>query len=330
MRSLKDKMHFIVMGIVLLFTAIFILVFYTHAKPIIVANTEDKAKRDIALVEEIIDLKYPGSWDIKEGKLYKGETEINNNFAVVDDIKQLTGDACSIYLNSSCVSTTVIQSDCNVRAVGKPIPKDLSSKALNAGDYYFGEVDMSGQKLQTAYKPITNYDGQVIGVLSIGIARTLYNDVIVGSILKIGLTGLISALLLGLITRFLVTRKSFKSVWEVDAAGENSDREQVHRSDSEQHKNEVDDIELEIDEILHDIQDVPKGLNRITLREILLFLKESAAGNETTVKDVSEVISLSKVTVRRYLDYLEECGLVDVEQEYGSVGRPLKIYRLKD
>jgi methyl-accepting chemotaxis protein len=40
-------------------------------------------------------------------------------------------------------------------------------------------------------------------------------------------------------------------------------------------------------------------------------------------------MSLSTVTVRRYLDYMEECGLVDVEQEYGAVGRPLKIYRLK-
>jgi methyl-accepting chemotaxis protein len=44
---------------------------------------------------------------------------------------------------------------------------------------------------------------------------------------------------------------------------------------------------------------------------------------------VAEGASLSKVTIRRYFDYLEQCGLVEMEQRYGSVGRPLRIYRLK-
>jgi methyl-accepting chemotaxis protein len=83
-----------------------------------------------------------------------------------------------------------------------------------------------------------------------------------------------------------------------------------------------------LDTLLDWQQELPKGLNPLTLKEILLFLLEND-GDEVTVKDVSKSMSLSTVTVRRYLDYMEECGLVDVEQEYGSVGRPLKLYKLK-
>ena len=49
-----------------------------------------------------------------------------------------------------------------------------------------------------------------------------------------------------------------------------------------------------------------------------------------TVEDASNALSLSKVTVRRYFNFLEEYELVDIEQRYGTVGRPLKIYTLKE
>lgn len=90
---------------------------------------------------------------------------------------------------------------------------------------------------------------------------------------------------------------------------------------------EEKDVEW-LDSLLPTTIDLPKGLNRVTLKEVMLYMKQRE-GEEFTIQDVSEDLSLSKVTVRRYLDYLEQRGVVDVEQKYGSVGRPLRIYKFK-
>ena len=42
---------------------------------------------------------------------------------------------------------------------------------------------------------------------------------------------------------------------------------------------------------------------------------------------VADEMALSKVTVRRYLEYLEAIGEVRIEVEYGSVGRPSLKYK---
>lgn len=111
-------------------------------------------------------------------------------------------------------------------------------------------------------------------------------------------------------------------------------RLQVERTDDEPAPQGTAEIERKerdiewVNSLLPAASDLPKGLNRVTLKEVLLYMKERE-GEEFTIQDISEALSLSKVTVRRYLDYLEQYGLVDVEQKYGSVGRPLRIYKLK-
>lgn len=47
----------------------------------------------------------------------------------------------------------------------------------------------------------------------------------------------------------------------------------------------------------------------------------------TNSEELSENLKMSRVTIRRYLDYLEFTGRVIKEMEYGTVGRPGYLYR---
>ena len=71
---------------------------------------------------------------------------------------------------------------------------------------------------------------------------------------------------------------------------------------------------------------LPKGLNDRTLQQIQQFLK----GQEDPLssEEVAIGTGLARVTVRRYLDYLEKKGEIVMEIQYGSVGRPMNKYRL--
>ncbi|NRD77283.1 response regulator [Bacillus sp. BRMEA1] len=71
---------------------------------------------------------------------------------------------------------------------------------------------------------------------------------------------------------------------------------------------------------------LPKGLNDRTLKQILQFLKGQAS--PLSSEEVAAGTGLSRVTVRRYLEYLEKKGDIKMEIQYGSVGRPMNKYRL--
>ncbi|BAF59531.1 MAG: response regulator [Syntrophothermus sp.] len=73
---------------------------------------------------------------------------------------------------------------------------------------------------------------------------------------------------------------------------------------------------------------VPKGLNEVTLKQVFLYLlKEGVA---LSAEEVAEGVGLARVTARRYLDYMEKSGKVVLELQYGSVGRPVNRYRIKE
>lgn len=77
-----------------------------------------------------------------------------------------------------------------------------------------------------------------------------------------------------------------------------------------------------------DQSELRKGLCQNTLTSLYNCLKEQACEKQTC-ESISSRAGLSKVTVRRYLNYLIETGLVFSSIDYETGGRPRVLYRLK-
>ncbi len=75
-------------------------------------------------------------------------------------------------------------------------------------------------------------------------------------------------------------------------------------------------------------EELPKGLTEVTMKQVMLYLFKNR--RSLSAEDVAEGIGLARVTARRYLDYLEKTGKVKLEVQYGSVGRPINRYRIKE
>ena len=71
--------------------------------------------------------------------------------------------------------------------------------------------------------------------------------------------------------------------------------------------------------------DLPKGLSRETALAVLGILSKDEAISAT---ECAQRIGLSRVSARRYLEYLEQNAVVEVSLRYG-VGRPERLYRLR-
>jgi len=70
---------------------------------------------------------------------------------------------------------------------------------------------------------------------------------------------------------------------------------------------------------------LPKGMGRETLDAVVAAVR--AAGEGLSAAETAELIGASRITARRYLEYLADTGLVDRAPRYGGAGRPELEYR---
>jgi response regulator of citrate/malate metabolism len=70
---------------------------------------------------------------------------------------------------------------------------------------------------------------------------------------------------------------------------------------------------------------LPKGISAPTLGVVVEALRDS--GDDVTAVAVAERAGISRGTARRYLEYLESLGSVELSLRYGSAGRPEHRYR---
>jgi response regulator of citrate/malate metabolism len=102
-------------------------------------------------------------------------------------------------------------------------------------------------------------------------------------------------------------------------------RERIAASDAVVAQHEVDQLLSE----LHGAEraDLPKGMSRESLDAVVAALKGSAGDSGMSAAEVAEVLGASRVTARRYLEYLADAGLAVRQARYHSAGRPEVEYR---
>lgn len=74
--------------------------------------------------------------------------------------------------------------------------------------------------------------------------------------------------------------------------------------------------------------DFTKGFNKYTYRKIWSEINKTP-DEFTTAEELSEKIGIARVTVRKYLDYMDKEGKVKKTIEYGKIGRPQHKYSIK-
>ena len=118
----------------------------------------------------------------KNGKIYI----VNNNFEIVDGVRDLVGGAATVfqvYNGSFAVRISTNVKDTNgKRAVGTHLTDNVFDVAVKRGETYYGRRDLFGVNYVTAYEPIKDKDGSVIGVLFVGTEEGQTLDVVKKSI----------------------------------------------------------------------------------------------------------------------------------------------------
>lgn len=164
----------------------------------VIKSSHQKLQSDLLLGKAFLDEKIPGEWSIIGNNLYKGNQKINGNFAVVDELGSLTGDTVTIFQGNQRVATNVKKAD-GSRAVGTTVAQNVAEITLKEGKIYIGQAEVVGITNQTAYEPIKDATGQIIGIWYVGVPNIPYDQIALNfsnSILILGLLELLTAVVL--------------------------------------------------------------------------------------------------------------------------------------
>lgn len=73
--------------------------------------------------------------------------------------------------------------------------------------------------------------------------------------------------------------------------------------------------------------DLTKGLNRYTYDTVWQQVQQIGE-NYTTPEELGEILGIARVTCRKYLEYMNKEGKVQMLIEYGKIGRPQHKYKI--
>lgn len=164
-----------------------------------------KAKADLAAGYEIIEQQYPGEWRLEGDQLYKGETLMNENYQLVDKIGRLTqGNTVTIFAGDKRVTTNVMAA--GKRAVGTRVSGPVKETVLKKGKNFYGEADVVGHIYQTAYQPLRNAQGKIVGIWYVGTSMAFVDQMVSGITRSTTISFTIVGLILSLILFFFVLK----------------------------------------------------------------------------------------------------------------------------
>lgn len=78
-----------------------------------------------------------------------------------------------------------------------------------------------------------------------------------------------------------------------------------------------------------DYKELPKGLTKQTLQLIWQQIK-SLHGQAFTTDEMAKLVGVSRVSIRKYVMFLTEIGVLENEMVYQHVGRPVSKLRCID
>lgn len=208
--KLKKKIILVFASVLICFSIVLSLVVYNRITNIVDGSYISNIKSSSELGYLYFDSKYPGQWKIDNNKLYKGNVIINNNFALVDQIKGKTGFYVTIFMNDTRVATNVLTQE-GKRAVGTKASDEVINEVLKNGHVFTGQTKVAGKDSIVNYTPIKDSDGKVIGMWFVGADKTEENMKIL-NIMKIVLLAVALMLAVGVTASYILGSTISKAV----------------------------------------------------------------------------------------------------------------------
>ena len=195
--SLRNKAVLAVTAIVVVACVLMGTIGYLRVEDAFAKALEMKAESDVQSLSEILNDHYKGNWNLRDGKLYKGDTLMEDANEIVDSLSKVCNGKVTIFNGDVRVSTTVKDTS-GKRSVGtKASP--LVTKDVLQGKNFLGKANVMGEEHYAAYRPLRDENNKTIGMLFVGVSAhemdSVTNDFIFSTIIGVLVVVIVSIFL---------------------------------------------------------------------------------------------------------------------------------------
>lgn len=313
--KLGMKINLLFLGFMILFSVIVGLLVRDQVSVGIKEFAIEKAKSDMALSYRYIDSAYPGDWVVENEQLYKGDTLMNENFDLVDMIGTDTSGTVTIFLGDTRIATNVQVN--GKRAVGTQVSDKVKQIVLDRGESYIGEANVMGNVYQSAYMPLRNAGGEIIGIFYVGAPQSLIDEIL-SSFFAVFLMVLVGVLTVSTTAVLLFTRRMKKRLnamtTSLQQAGQGDFTHKVNDRTgdelttlAESFNSMTESLRTMLDEVVETSQQVAASSEQLSASSeqtslatetIALSIQDVAAGAEKSESSMhSSTAALDEVTI---------------------------------
>ncbi|MCY9376627.1 methyl-accepting chemotaxis protein TlpC [Bacillus sp. T17B1] len=238
----------------------------------------EKAKGDLALSSAYIDDVISGEWQIKNNKLYKGQTQINENEDIVDLLGEKTGDTVTIFQGDTRVATNVMKN--GERAVGTQASPKITDTVLKKGEPFNGQADVAGSSYQTAYMPLKDQNGNIIGMLYTGANQSILASLTQSLFTQFAIV-LVIVIIASVILVLLFTRRINKRLNALKCAFESAGNGDMTKEVSDKSGDELSELSVYYNKMRMKLNDTIQTVQQSALQLASASQQLSAGAEET-------------------------------------------------
>ncbi len=162
----------------------------------------ENVRNSLNVAREILHHYGGGKVYIKDGKLVLSglgaDYIVNNDYEIVDKVKSLVGGTCTIFQvqgNQAIRISTNVLNDAGDRAIGTTVSQSVYDAVVRQGKPFYGRAWVVNDWYNTAYEPINNPKGEIVGILFTGVPEKNFAKLREALLsVKIGKTGYIYAM----------------------------------------------------------------------------------------------------------------------------------------
>ncbi|MEZ3608055.1 methyl-accepting chemotaxis protein TlpC [Bacillus subtilis] len=276
--KLGTKILCLVFVVILLFSASVGTVMLKEITENMKQMATEKAKGDLALSSTYIDDVISGDWQVKNNKLYKGQTQINGNEELVDLLGEKTGDTITIFQGDTRVATNVIKN--GERAVGTQASSEVIAAVLKKGKCFYGQADVAGSSYQTAYMPLKDQNGSIIGMLYTGANQSILASLTQSLFTQFAIV-LVIVIMLSVILVLVFTRKINKRLNALKSAFESAGNGDMTIEVSDKTGDELSELSVYYNKMRMKLNDTIQTVQQSALQLASASQQLSAGAEET-------------------------------------------------
>ena len=245
---------------------------------------------------KILNLKYPGLWEDKNGQLYKGKTPIKSSFLISKDIAGYLSDhdityqrIVAIFLNNQLIDTNINKQI--------ELTSTVREKVLKHGQDYHNSIKIDSHKYYVNYSPLKDKAGNNIGVWMVGVPFSIVKDIMGEIFLIITIILVLSIIVIQFALSEMLNRLLFRPLSHIIdktrliASGDLTTKVELDRED------EMGNLAQEINIMTKELKQMVKNINCMNQDIYISSQDLNCISEQTTVLIEGISSSTEEVTV---------------------------------